>query len=269
LIFKKLQWLSLDIVLGGAIFFVFVSKQFLHRLDIGSILSFTSAMWCVYTLDHLIDVRSINQTENERRLFFIKNERLLRLVLYVVLIIGLIAVFSISLQELFFGLMLGIGIMGYLFFQRLIGRVGLKEVVIAGVYSIAIFSQVLLFSTLETHTILIFFQLWMIALLNLMIISIFELEDDTIEGFNSVATQLGKNGTRRLVSMLIFISLSFAVFRLFSFQDQTALQIFFILSSIILSIILMLPDYFRQNHYYRILADGIFFLPVFFKSFWS
>lgn len=223
-------------------------------------------MWSVYTLDHLNDARKMHHTYNERRLFFLKNEGSLKTALIFVVITGIVSIYFVSLYELFFGLMLGVAIVTYLFFQNSIGKRGLKELFIAVVYSTAVFSQVLLFSILDIQITLTLIQLVIIAQVNLIIISLFDFEDDTLEGFNSIAIILGKSNTNILAVTLILGSLFIAVTRFWSFLPQ--LQFFFILSSMLLLSILVFPGFFKQKQYYRILADGIFMLPIFFKSFW-
>ncbi|WP_211208860.1 hypothetical protein [Mariniradius saccharolyticus] len=195
-IWLLINFLSLDVVLaamGGMYFFA----SFLEvEVPISVYLGLGLVVWGIYMLDHLLDARALNNTDEEpRRSFFLRHYKIIWLSLGLCAAMALILVgFDQTLQGFvpyagaLAGLVAGTSLLG-----KYAGRFGAwtKEILIALVYvaGISIFPIWQKgFELLPAYVFLYLFGFFLLALINLWILSLWDRESDARHGFRSIAS---------------------------------------------------------------------------------
>ena len=95
--------------------------------------------------------------------------------------------------------------------------------------------------------------------MNLSLFSWYEKEDDIKDKFQSIATELKGKKLKKIILLLISIGLSIAVLSI------NLITIYFIAGFVIYALMIISSDWFRLNHRYRAIGDGVFLLPILFE----
>lgn len=231
--YRWFTWLSGDVVFGAIAGMLFFAKVL--RADIGweayGLLGM--AVWCIYTADHLLDSRNIDEGSTlDRHQVHRIYGRSLRYMLGGIGTLGLfwaISLFGWKL-ELLIGAGLGIGILGLMIFIRKLGKdlVWMKELSTAIFYVIGIswYSWFQLTGIdFRVEPIAITFIYMLLAYLNLLMLSSLDAVKDKLAGFESIATVLSPVKLiliiRKLALALILLAffgfiLFFSFYRLYS-----------------------------------------------------
>ena len=140
-----------------------------------------------------------------------------------------------------------------------------KEVIVALLYGGGIFLFPLIrIDELEGIHGIILLQLSLLAFVNIVLISTFELEEDRFNGFASLALSMGKRATSQLLGGLLIISGLAALIMGYYYHYFMHLELIYFFATLQLTIILLRPSWFIQAERYRIYADAIFFYPLIF-----
>lgn len=214
---QYISWLSLDVVLGAMAGMMFFERLLHARLQWPAYLLLAMAVWSIYTLDHLLDVRDKDVALSSRRDFHQKSWKLLACLLGMTTLLGLLGAFCWFGwgRELQLTLGLGILIAGS---KILIGKVGpgwMKELSIAVFYVIGIvwLPALRADSADLVWQALLFLPAYIgLAFLNLLMLSYLDQDEDRDSGFFSAASTLTPSllvgWIRRLAFVLIFASLA-------------------------------------------------------------
>jgi len=256
-LYRKAQYLSLDIVLGAVILLRFFSSQLSVELSIYVYALLAGSVWLIYTIDHLRDAKKSKVGGRARYTFHLKHYRVLRITTVVVLLIMVLLLFFVETSILLSGLILA-GLAGiYLLLQSHLSRRGLKEVYVAIVYSVGILLAPFTMRG-EVHWDLIWL-LFLLTVSNLILFSWFEGKEDLSDGFDSIATVL-KNGTMERV-ILFVLSLGIASILLMQFSLITC---YFLFAFILYTFLFIRKKWSMQYYRYRTIGDGVFLLPLVF-----
>jgi len=186
------SWLSLDVVFGAMASMYFFQELIHVLLEWPIFVLLGLAVWTIYSLDYLLDARQSKGSSSPRRVFYRQNKLVLSLGVLVAVVIGLAGAFYWlgwnTEMQLTLVLVLAMG--GCRWVIQKIGPVALKEVSIALFYVVGSLwlpmlrseAQDLSWQALAFAT--IFFLL---ALLNLWMLSFLDLEEDRQDGFVSIA----------------------------------------------------------------------------------
>jgi len=212
---KYVQWLSIDVALGACAGLYF----FAHLLDINLhplfYLLMAMVVWSIYTLDHLLDAHQVKGTAStDRHRIHQSYGKSLRSVLGIVILAGLglgfyllhISLISISALILA-ALILGNLILLKYFFKNLSF---LKEFNTALFYTIGIMMVPYLMQINES----IHRGFWylgvayfMIAWMNLILLSLMDADTDRADGFYSIVTAVGEKWVQKLLFWLMIVTL--------------------------------------------------------------
>lgn len=219
--------LSLDVVsaaMGGMYFFA----SFLEvEVPIPVYLGLGLVVWGIYMLDHLLDARALDNTDEEpRRSFFLRHYKIIWLSLGLCAAMALILVgFDQTLQgfvpyaSALAGLVAGTSLLG-----KYAGRFGAwaKEILIALVYvaGISIFPVWKKgFELLPSFVSFYLLGFFLLALINLWILSLWDREADIRHGFHSIASVIRPYYLARAIVVLgILVNVLF--FGLLMFQPS-------------------------------------------------
>ncbi|MEQ6168057.1 UbiA family prenyltransferase [Ekhidna sp. MALMAid0563] len=255
--YRTAQILSIDIVIGVVILLRFFCVQFgvAPGWEVYTLLG--GVVWLIYTADHLRDAESKIKSSRERYLFH-KNHRKSLLVVAVLVLIALsILVLFIPLVIFLGGLALAVFSFAYLMMQHRLSRFLSKELYVALVYSAGILMVPFLLS--QTYRWDVFLLLVLLTFVNLSLFSWYEKEDDIKDKFQSIATELKGKKLEKIILLLISIGLSIAVLSI------NLITIYFITGFVIYALMIISSDWFRLNHRYRAIGDGVFLLPILFE----
>ncbi len=257
-IYKYLRWLSLDIVLGAIFFLAYLEKYYQTSLSWNVYLALASAIWLIYTTDHLLDARSLSVPTSERHLFHKKNFKGLVFISGLILCLGLVNMYFLEIEVIRNGAILSAISVAYLVLVYFIRRLWVKELVVALVYAMGVFlgpwSMIEDFSYLD---IILLIQLIGIALLNLFIFSFYDRVADLKDGFNSLVLRLGANASQfAIITLGICLMIACVAIGI----HQEIQQLYLVMISILM-IVHLLPNTFSKSAFYRTVGDGIFYLP--------
>ena len=269
-IYRYFHYLSFDIVLGAL-----ASSCFAARLlgsNPGMIWWITLALtvWLLYTGDHMLDAwRHRKKVEREMHYFMLKHRRLIIYSLGVVTMVNSMLIINLLERELFkfalilAGLVLLFYAMRHVFrrnrFLFIPGELFVLLLYLAGTWLGPAASVEGGFETAHGMIALIFGG---VLLMNLGVISLFDLQLDSRMGIASLAHILGKKRTKNLligtgVGIYLVSVLQFLVFEA---DRYTQFALIICGMATIMLLVVYLPSRFRKNDRYRWTADAALFM---------
>lgn len=259
------RWLSLDVVAGGVVFTLAISRVAVDELPWSIPAALGCCIWLIYTLDHLIDGNSLDRDPSmERHAFHKKYRKPIFIFFLVVACVGLRLLFFLPYETLIYGCVL-LGLVGLYFLSIWLFKIYFaKEIFIAVLYACGIFLGS--FSLNQGLSIVVYFffgQTVLMASINLLLFSYYEVGHDTQDGHQSWATHFGVVKTLKHLFGLIILLAILVVFTCFSnlTRDQWVLQVIFIVMSSVLALIYFLPDWFKLKERFRWIGDLVFLFP--------
>ena len=219
------------------------------------------ATWLIYTLDHLWDAQKVpGKTVNPRHAFHRQHAKIIIVFGGVAATIGIYNVFQLPRQTIISGLILGGLSMLYFVYLRWSKSNIQKAFFAALVYAAGIATApVSLLSRFETNHFRLVAVFFMLAYANLLIIQLYEQELDK----NDKPSLIMKLGARKVQIRILFALAVCFMLIVWVLEETGEAAVFFIVVGMILTllIITLFPQRFRSFQLYRILSDGIFFLP--------
>lgn len=267
-LYQYFRWLSLDIVLGAVFILAFLENVYHVQFTLSVYFALSSAIWLIYTCDHLIDAKRVVILSNERHRFHQRNFISLVLTGGLVLIFALLNASILPEPILRAGALLSAFCMSYLLLVFVFKKLWIKEVLVAVVYAVGIFLAPLTTKVnISVTDIMLIAQLTLIAFLNLMIFSYYDAERDARDGFNSLVLRLGMKVSSILIQTFSLVSIvgAFTFFIVYS----SNIQMLYLWMTLLLYFLHMIPQVFATNDRYRMIGDGVFFLPAVFLLVYS
>lgn len=247
---------------------MFLAKINQIELPLSIYFSLGISVWVIYTLDHLIDAFSIQHTAHTfRHAFHQKHKKALGSVCSILAVVGfVITVGYVPLTVFYHGMILTVIVGAYLLIINLkfTPFATFKEFTVALIYTLGVALPVYSLSD-EYHPALHIstISLFILAFINLLEFSLFDIETDHKDQFTSGAQKLGYNGINlriRILFILFFTLLggSFYWLELNYIYPQSVL----LSMGISLFIIYIKSDFFSNDDYFRILGDFVFLYPM-------
>lgn len=232
------------------------------------------AVFCIYTIDRLLDIRKPNQPLTARHAFHRANALVLWQLVAGAAILAFVLMFFLPGPVIRFGVALGIICVGYVgAVYRLPARhpaLLAKEPLVAVLYAVGIWGSVWVQRPMTTGTeITEGLMFTAVALQNLLLFSAMETREPGGAAAFSLATSWGATRCERLVGWLALavVLAAFAVCFVTDepgggprFAERAAIMLG-IMSSV-LYIIQRYPAYFIRYERYRWLGDAVFWLPA-------
>jgi hypothetical protein len=261
-LYRVCNLISLDIAAGAVASAMFFGKLFhVHILPYG-LMALALTVWIIYTADHLRDAANIKHSASSaRHQFHQRHFNTLIILMGCAIVLDIIIIFFIRKKVLEAGVMLAIGVMIYLVIQRYLKV--FKEFFVACLYtcgvllpSFSVTSQALsLF-----HAILIV-QFAIIALLNLLIFSWFDHDNDLADQQSSFATILGKGVASRCIIIIGAINFLGTILAFMESDGSFVPAALLGLMNVFLVAIFLFSTRLQTGSKYRVLGDGVFFIP--------
>ena len=258
--YRYFRWLSLDVTAGAIVLMIF----FCQELDVPyhwpeyTILGIV--VWLIYTIDHLKDVSKLIAPVSARRKFHVAHFRKLVYAGVVACLAAILLVFLQSERIVLFGSLIG-SISGfYLFVSKRIDW--FKEFWIAITYAFGILLVPIARVGFVNTTILLVVGLILMALINLLLFSHFEVAEDEEEGFRSFASVMGSTMVNVTLA-ICFSLLAFVIYGLWMAITSVYIAIF-MSTTFLLYLGIWQIRWFRRKERYRIFGDAVLMLPLFF-----
>ncbi len=230
------------------------------------------AVFCIYTVDRLLDVRKPGQPLTPRHAFHRAHAMLLWQAVAVAAILGLVLTFFLPGSVVRFGVALGVICVGYVAaVYRLPARhpaLLAKEPLVAVLYSAGVWGSVWVQRSVTTGTEITEGLMFMtIALQNLLLFSVMETREPGKHDF-SLAVAWGIARCEAIMSWLTagVVLAAFAICFVTDepgggprFAERSAIML--AIMSVVLYVIQRYPAYFAKKERYRWLGDAVFWLP--------
>jgi hypothetical protein len=253
--------LNLDVAAGAVVTALFYSKILGVPPRLYGMLTLGCVVWVIYTLDRLLDIRRIGTLpSSQRHRFHQLYERPLWIAVALVSILVISQFYFLRPPVLMSGLYVSFAVGAYLFLQQFL-RV--KEIFVAILYTSGVLvpSLSVHVGQLSGYQYLLIAQLFIVALINLLLFSWFEFEADQKDNQISFATQCGKARTSKLTVALCIINALLSILIANQYQS-TWLLIILPLMTVSLLFIYLNSKFFHEYERYRLFGDAVFFLPL-------
>lgn len=252
--FRIVQILSIDIVIGAVILLRFFCAQFGVTPGWQVQVLLGGSVWLIYTSDHLRDAIKAEVGSRERYAFHRIHRRTLHIACVLVALGIAPLVLYLPLTVLYVGLGLAACSFIYLMVQHRLASVMFKEFYVAAVYSCGV---MLVPMTLSNEVRLdSLFLLFLLTLVNLLMFSWNEHDQDQMDGFDSIATRISSKRLEAIILVLIAIGLSVTM------VQSGLIPNYFLVSFAIYGSMIAYPNWFRRRQRYRSIGDGVFLLPI-------
>lgn len=259
-LYQHINILSLDVVAGAVISALFFAALLGVSPGPMSMVALAVTVWIIYTADHLQDAMAIPTVASTDRHRF--HQRHFRVILGAVIVAAaadLTLLWFLSVATLRAGVILGAIVLVYLVLQRHLKF--LKEFFVASLYTAGILlpSLALMENSLSPIHYLVITKFVITAMMNLLLFSLFDHQQDRVHQQHSFVTWFGPRSTRMGILCLGGLNI---LSGMWLWEIDTRAAAVFILMNLTLLSLLFLGRRVGTDNYYRILGDAVFFLPA-------
>ena len=264
---KYIRFLSLDVALGGAILSAAIARFLGVDLPDAVPICLAIAIWIIYTIDHLIDAfKSTGDPTIGRHLFHRTYAKWLIGAVVLAVLAGGYVLLALPAITLLYGVGMVLLVLVYFVLIYFFRGFYLKEIFVAMVYAMGVFvgPVSLNFGQVPPLTVLLFLQVLLVAQINLILFSFFEKKLDEMDKHPSLVLKMGDESVSKLLKVLFALLVVIQCFTLIDFGTDLSsilFQLLFISMGLILLTLYSWPQKFLANDRYRMIGDGIFFLP--------
>src|SRR5688572_22755744 len=199
-LYKQLNILSIDVALGSICCAAWFAEIFNANLKLYAFMSLGLTVWIIYTADHLLDARKIHvPASTERHRYHQKNFTFLLYILLFAVLVDLIFVFLLRRIVFQWGLVLSGCVVAYFLMQQYLKY--LKELTVALLFSFGVLLPAwsLAQRQPDVSDLLLVSQFALTALLNLLLFSWYDRDNDRQDKHESVVTLLGDKKIKIIV----------------------------------------------------------------------
>lgn len=262
---RFLNSLSFDTALGAVSFTIVVSYTLQIGINPSVYLALFVSVLSIYNIDHLIDSKRLKKGEKSiRHAFYQEHMYVLFAWQVVLLIVGSVTIFYIPVEVLWGGItfLLLLGVYFLVIFKFSYADFWWREVVVALGYTLAValvpfLSMPPTFGMAHLWLIgLIFF----IALSNLWVFAIYEVDIDQGQNHHSIARITNINNLEKMAGTIIGLTIMAIIGLTIYFNSLLLGGIFLLIESVYL-ILLKKQPYFKKAENYRLIGECVLILP--------
>ena len=267
-----LQIFSIDVVLGTITIGYLATKLLNVEANPYWWVILPLSVWVVYSIDHVIDsLKNKNIAVIYRHRFhYLHRKPIIIMIVIAALTSVILSILYLDYQIIRMGLALSAFIASYfalMYFLLQKQSIFLqKELIIAIVYTTGIFMAPLFWSNQlpSFPIIIVLFIIFMLAWLEGIMISWFDFDNDIKDGHISFTVIAGKRNTRYFlilghmlieivtIILLILVPLNIIFWTL----------LILLVMNLLLGLVILFPDSFYKNSYYRFIGETVFILPI-------
>jgi len=256
--------LSLDVVAGTLCGGLLAEHVTQSHMTLAWWVALLSAVWSIYTADHLLDAfRNRGPLVAYRHSFHRRHARPLLAALALIVVIGLASAVGLAPPVRIFGAALSVIVVAYLASAQGLFLPSLPKEPVAGLlYAAGIWGGPLLMATsARTPAVLAASLHALAAILNLVMLGVFETDVDRAEGSRSLGLSLGRERIREwtLTCSAVGLVSALALVGVMPGEDRI---VFIVLAAQIGTPAAMLlgAQWFQREERYRFLGDSVFLL---------
>ncbi len=268
--YKTFHYLSLDIVLGALASSCLAARLFNASPGWAWWMTLALTVWLLYMGDHILDAwKHRKKSKRDLHKYIFRNRRILLYFMGIFGVVNLMLIFNfldevlLKFAIMLAGLVLLFYAMRHLFRKNKVffipGEIFVLLLYMAGTW---LGPYIFRSGELQTSDALVAIMFAGILLMNLGVISLYDINLDSRLGISSLAHTLGQKSTKNLlvtsgIAIYLLMALQFMVFGV-----DLYFQVALILTGMatILLLVLFLPAFFRRNDYYRWTADAVLFM---------
>jgi len=259
--YRFINILSLDVAAGAVICALFFAKIFDVIILPYGVISLGLTVWIIYTADHLIDAQKVKRpASTERHRFHQRYFKTLFALLIIAVLIDATQLFFIRKTVFIVGLALALLITIYFLLQRYLRF--LKELIGALLYTggVLLIPWSVKNTSYDSVQIILITQFIITALINLLLFSWFDKNQDEQDQHSSFATTMGWDATKNFIIALFFLQAILAVVQFAIWEEKPVIIV--VLMNVLLLLIFINRKYFEAEDRYRLLGDAVFFVPL-------
>jgi len=261
--YRLLNILSIDVALGAVCCAAWFAVLFEVTLRPYALVSLGLTVWIIYTADHLLDARKVIGTAStDRHRFHQKNFTVLLTILAMAIVLDLLVIFFIRKEVFNSGIVLSGVMMIYFLLQHYLRH--FKEFVVAILFSCGVLLPAWSLSAVSADfgTVLIIGQFVLTALLNLLLFSWFDHNNDIKDKRESFVTLVGERISRQIILFLFVLNAILILVSLLYSSNLVLQELIIFLMNFTLVVIFIQPKRFEVNDRFRLIGDCIFLFPV-------
>jgi 4-hydroxybenzoate polyprenyltransferase len=277
-IYRYMHYLSLDIVIGALASSCFAAQLFGENPGWIWWLTLALTVWVLYTGDHMLDAwRHRKKVEREMHAFMLKRRKVFRFSIGAVTLVDSMLIINLLDKELMkyalflAGLVLLFYAMRHVFrknrFLLVPGEFFVLLLYMSGTWLGPAVAHGEGFESGHAMIALIFAG---VLLMNLGVISLYDIKLDTRLGLASLARKFGAKGTKNMIlgTAIAIYLVSILQFLIFDVDRYSQFAMILAGMATIYLLVLYSPSRFRKNDYYRLTVDAVLimgFLALFIK----
>lgn len=268
--YRFFHFMSLDIVLGALATSVLAAKLFSANPGWAWWVALAMTVWVLYTGDHLLDAwKHRKSSQREIHSYIFKNKGKLIYILGLVSVADLIVVFNFLDSSMLKAALIMTGAVFLFYAMRHIFRSNSLlfipgEVFILLIYLCGTWMGPYLARTASPGTghILVLVMMACVLLLNLGVISLYDVKIDQRLGISTLARTLGRKAVRNLMIATAVMAGIMAFLQFMIEGAERTSQFVLILSGMtaLLLWVLLSPSRFRKNEAYRLVCDACLYM---------
>lgn len=263
-IYRYCNLLSLDVAIGAVCTALFFADVLHVNLLPYGLISLGLSVWIIYTTDHLLDAwKTKSEAATARHKFHQKHFKLLFVFLSLAIVSESIVLLFIR-KPVFIA---GVAVVSFVGIYFLINPYlkFIKELFIAVLYTIGVLLPSIALTPLSVADWpwLLIICFFLTALINLILFSWFDYENDRRDKASSFATIVGRDVCGVVISSLFAIAVMLCCVVFLS--DQRVLMI--LLMNVFLLVTFVCDGYFSTSDRFRLAGDSVFYLPLFYFLF--
>lgn len=272
-LYTLFQALSLDVVAGTVICSIAISRYYDTQNCYPAFVCMAAAVWLIYTTDHLLDAeRTVGKPASFRHQFHKQYQKPLIVVAVLIALAGTAVAYYLPPTILYNGL-LGVLFTAVYFLLLKKKWFWQKEICVTTGFTWGIMLAPL--SLHQGHLswvqLVVIPQVFMLVLADLLIFSWFDILKDQQDGHPSMVIRWGIKRSEKIIQLIIFCGIVVSILTMLLSGNQATIlmQGIFLLMFVLLLFIFKQAPLFRQNDLYRVIGDGIFYLPFLFMLYTS
>ncbi|MDX2432710.1 MAG: hypothetical protein QNK35_17360 [Bacteroides sp.] len=265
--YRYFHFLSLDIVLGAMATSVMAARLFESKPGWAWWVSLAMTVWVLYTGDHLLDAwKHRKSSQREMHNFIFRKKGILIYALGVVTVADLIVAFNFLEPAILRVALLMVGAVFLFYAMRHIfkrnklffipGELLVLIIYLAGTWMGPFISRTL---PADPGQILVLAMMAGVLLLNLGVISLYDVKIDSRLGISTLAGTLGKKSTRNMMiatAMVVFL-MAVLQFMVYGAERTSKFALILVGMAGLLLWVLLTPSLFRKQEAYRLVADAL------------
>jgi len=258
-VYRLFNILSLDVAAGAVISTLLFAKIYAAVPSTASLITLGLTVWIIYTTDRLLDVHGIKEeVASARHRFHQRHQATLKFWLILITMIDGVMLYFIEAVVIKMGLILSLVVAIYILLRT---RLYLfKELFIALLYTAGVVLPVFPIHQISLQTFLPLVPFFFIALLNLIIFSRYERENDMHDNQPSIATILNETSIEILLAWLFVIT--FSITGVLVLSEAYFVSLVYIIMTLTLFLIYRYTGFFARNDFYRLAGDAVFLVPL-------